>query len=221
MAELIWQMLFALWPLWLFCAVMFVLAVVITVYRERRLLRSGIRDIDRMSGTQFEQFLRAFFERKGFRAELPPTYDRGADLILTKGGERTAVQAKRWRGPVHVDAVRAVVASKDSYHCTKAMVVTNSVFTRPALEQARDSRVELWDRQRLTTELLAMKGTVSPRGMPTEVHHSDPTPDNSSSLATCAVCGIRVSDRVRDYYISHAGRFGGRVLCMKHQRQTR
>ena len=220
MAPLIWQLFFVLWPLWLLLAALFVLAGVFAMYRERRLLRSGIRDIDRMSGTQFEQFLQAFFERQGYKAELTPTFDKGADLVLTKRGERTAVQAKRWRGPVHVDAVRAVVASKDSYRCTKAMVVTNSVFTRPALEQARDSRVELWDRQRLTTELLARHSTERTQSMPTELNHSPLAPNETLSLATCAVCGVRVSDRVRDYCISHASRFRGRVLCMKHQRQA-
>ncbi len=216
MAPLIWQLVFALWPLWLFCAATFVVVGMLVVYRKRRLLRSGIRDIDRMSGTEFEQFLRVFFKSKGYRADLTRTFDKGADLILTRAGERTAVQAKRWSGPVHVDAVRAVVASKDSYDCTKAMVVTNSVFTRPAVEQARDSRVELWDRQRLTRELLAQRRHEGPQRLKTVKHN--PAPWNASARDTCAVCGMRVSDRVRDYCVSHAGRFGGRVLCMKHQR---
>ncbi len=218
MMQLIWQVVAALWPMWLLLAALLVIAGIIAVYRERRLLRSGIRDIDRMSGTQFEQFLRAFFERKGYRAELTPTFDKGADLILIRDGERTAVQAKRWSGPVKVDAVRAVVASKDSYDCTKAMLVTTSVFTRPAVEQARDSRVELWDRQRLTAELLAGSNKDQPQNILTEVPHAEPQ-QSPSSLATCAVCRVKVSDRVRVYCISHAGRFSGRVLCMKHQRQ--
>ena len=36
--------------------------------------------------------------------------------------------------------------------------------------------------------------------------------------ATCARCGARVSDNLRDICLADARRFGGKVYCYRHQR---
>jgi len=39
----------------------------------------------------------------------------------------------------------------------------------------------------------------------------------SSSSQQCVICGITVSDKVRDYCMSNNKRFGGKVVCYDHQ----
>ncbi len=232
MGELYWQVFFAFWPLWLLFAGMFLIALLVALYKQKCLLASGINDIDRMDGKTFERYLEALFERKGYiveRTDVEGLFDKGADLILIKGGVRTAVQAKRWKNPVKVDAVRAVVASKDSYHCDEAMVVTNSSFTRPAIEQARDSKVALWDRERLVKELLSVQkeervgaatclaAAVAPaQAAPLR---AVPPPSFESGSDACEVCGRQISEKVKQYCLSHDRRFGGYVYCFEHQKQ--
>jgi len=106
-----------------------------------------IDDIDIMEGTEFERFLKKLFENMGYSVELTThTIDMGADLILSKSGERISVQAKRWSANVGNDAIQAIVGSLKVYKTQRGMVVTNSYFTNPAIYQAHHNRVELWNR---------------------------------------------------------------------------
>ncbi len=115
--------------------------------RKRRYLRSPLSAIDVMSGEEFEEYLKYYFESQGYNVKLTPvTNDYGADLVLKKDGEVTVVQAKRWNEPVGNSAVQEVVASKGYYKATNAMVVTNSTFTTNALNLAKANNVILWDR---------------------------------------------------------------------------
>jgi len=56
-----------------------------------------------------------------------------------------------------VRAVQEVVAARRYYGGSRALVVTNSRFTRPARMLARANDVELWDRERLLTALLSAR----------------------------------------------------------------
>lgn len=77
--------------------------------------------------------------------ESSPSRDQGADLIVSKGGGRTVIQAKFHNGRVSNKAVQEVVAARAHYGAEKAMVVTNSSFTKSAIELALSNDVELWD----------------------------------------------------------------------------
>ena len=103
----------------------------------------GLAEVDEMEDTAFEGYLEAIFQRLGHIAERTPHSDRGADLILIEEGVRTAVQARRLKGEVGADAVKAVVTSMRPHGCTKAMIVTNSSYTLPARPRAQDDNVEL------------------------------------------------------------------------------
>jgi restriction system protein len=123
-------------------------------WKARKVRRSDIRTVDQMTGDQFEEFLVIFFRLLGFTAsKTKRTRDQGADLIVNVNGERVVVQAKRSRNPISNSAVQEVVAAKAFYNATDAWVVTNSYFTQPAKELARANEVELWDRDRLISEL--------------------------------------------------------------------
>ncbi|KZE78199.1 hypothetical protein AV654_19685 [Paenibacillus elgii] len=121
---------------------------------KRRLLRSGFKEIVTMSGADFEDLLTLFFKEKGFAVkQTPRSRDFGADHILEKDGERTVVQAKRYKDKVSIDAVQEVIGAKGYYKATQAMVVTNSFYTDAAKKLAAANGVELWDRPRLIKEL--------------------------------------------------------------------
>jgi restriction system protein len=113
-------------------------------------LNSDIRKIDHMSGEEFELYLKAHFERKGYKvATTPMTNDQGADLILSRGAERIAVQAKRYKDKVGNKAIQEIAGALGYYKANKGMVVTNSFFTSSAKALASSNGIELWDRRKL------------------------------------------------------------------------
>jgi restriction system protein len=122
--------------------------------KERRLIRSGIGEVDRMGGSEFEAFLAALFAKEGYAVRrVGRSGDFGGDLILKKDGWSIVVQAKRYRGFVGVRAVQEAVGARGYYRCDRAWVVTNSRFTPPAVELAQANCVELFDRDRLVQML--------------------------------------------------------------------
>ncbi len=118
---------------------------------------SAIEEIDRMDGIDFEHYLAVHFRKKGYSVTVtPPEHDYGVDLILKKGREKIAVQAKRYNFSrnynVTYRAVQEVAAGMKYYGCNKGMVVTNSTFTKQAIELARANNIEMWDRKKLISK---------------------------------------------------------------------
>ena len=110
-----------------------------------------------MNGIEFEQFLASLFERMDYTVQIVGSSagDYGADLIIEKNGERTAVQAKCWRNFVGEKAVQEVFTSMNMYHCTSALVVTNWYFTHQARKLAQSNDVKLWNRTYLMKVILS------------------------------------------------------------------
>jgi restriction system protein len=151
----LWQMVLSLWPLWLGVTLLAAGNIGLAIYRHRRLARSGIGDIDRMSGHEFELYLGTLFRRFGYHVEQTgKAGDFGADLVIKKDQSRTVVQAKRYRKHVGVKAIQEVVAAKRIYQCSGAMVITNSHFTKQAQTLAAANDVVVWDRDRLIKVML-------------------------------------------------------------------
>lgn len=118
---------------------------------KRLMIRSGIKDIDRMDGFQFEEYLKCLFRELGYKPQVTKkSGDFGADLIL-KGKNKIAVQAKRYgyKNNVSLDAVREVFASQAYYKADESWVITNSFFTKQAKELAQACNVKLLDRYAL------------------------------------------------------------------------
>jgi restriction system protein len=108
---------------------------------------SKVAELDRLGGAEFETFLAGLFRAQGYAAEhTPTTGDYGADLILSKDGQRIAVQAKRYVGSVGVAAVQEALSGQAYYQCDTAWLVTTGTFTANALELARKCGVEMIDR---------------------------------------------------------------------------
>ena len=216
------------WPLLVCVGLMALAALAVGLWKQRRIARSGIQEIDRMTGLLFEQYLASLFRRLGHSVERTSYQgDYGADLVVSKDGVKTAIQAKRSKRKIGIKAVQEAVAAKGYYSCDKAMVVTNSFFTRQAATLAHRNGVSLWDRNRLAKAMASVGGkrVIAQALAPEEPTTSQPAmfsvgaqTSGSAEGATCAVCGRRVSDKVRDYCLANERRFVGQILCYRHQR---
>lgn len=139
--------------------------------RQRRILQSGIREIDVMRGYDFERFLGVVFESMGFKVEFTPeSGDFGADLILKGNGRTVAVQAKRYDRTVGVDAIQAVHAARSHYNTAEAWVVTNQSFSRAGQQLAASSSVRLVDRDELIQLILQAQSSLSPGALSSNGH---------------------------------------------------
>lgn len=103
--------------------------------------------VDGMDGFQFEAFLVEIFQTIGFDVkETKKTADQGADLFVSRFGKNMVIQAKNYTGAVGNAAVQQAISAKAFYGCDEAMVVTNSYFTKSAVELAATAGVRLVDR---------------------------------------------------------------------------
>lgn len=110
----------------------------------------SVHNVDVMNGYKFEAFVGQLYEKMGYSVEQTPlSNDQGADLIISKYGERTAVQVKNYTSNVPNSAVQQVVAAKNYYGCSSCSVVTNSYFTKSAIELADANGVKLVNRDEL------------------------------------------------------------------------
>lgn len=109
-----------------------------------------INDIDMMNGYKFEEIIGKLFQNMGYLVEYTPlSNDQGADLILTKYEEKKAVQVKNYTSNVSNSAIQQVVAAKKYYGCNSCIVITNSYFTKSAIELGNANGVKLIDRDEL------------------------------------------------------------------------
>ena len=108
-----------------------------------------------LSGTDFEKLLYRLYEKMGYIVQLTGKGgDQGGDLVVTKGGKRIVVQAKRYQDLVNNKAIQEAVAAKGIYNCDNATVVVTSDFTDSALELAKANYVYLINGKKLKELLL-------------------------------------------------------------------
>lgn len=163
--DLLWSMLTAE-PLLTFGIIVFfgsslIFALIINVLREQKLRKSGILEVDKMSGRKFEEYLQALLKAKGYYVQLTPASgDYGADLILSTKGRKIIVQAKRYKKNVGVKAVQEIASAKSHYKADECWVITNSFYTEQAKKLASSNQVRLIDRKQLMNCMLQEnKGT--------------------------------------------------------------
>ncbi|MEN6460409.1 MAG: restriction endonuclease [Syntrophomonas sp.] len=212
---------------WLFALILVVPLgkFIYRLYEAKRLVSSGILEIDKMDGKTFEKYLEVLFKKLGYRVERTRYIgDFGADLVTVKNGVKTIIQAKRHKGTVGIKAVQEAVAAKGYYDCSAAMVVTNSVFTKQAAELARANGVILWERNDLVDALLSVKQEGSINAEMESIGAIEAAaamePVNMAG-ETCAICGQVVSEKVRQYCLDHSQRFSGKIYCFQHQKNVK
>ena len=122
-----------------------------------RLTVEEVIDVERMSGTEYEQYCKSILCAAGWVAyETPFTGDQGVDLIAKNDQAIVCIQCKRYSNPVGNRAVQEVIAGREYYGGTHAAVVSNAEFTTHARELAASTNVILISH----TELENLKAMV-------------------------------------------------------------
>lgn len=130
------------------------------------LKQSNIKDIDRMTGLDFEYYLSVLFKELGYKAVVTNgSHDFGADLILKKNNHKIVVQAKRYgyKKNVSIGAVQEVFASQRYHNADECWVITNSFFTKSAMKLAKPCNVKLKDRYDLSKWILSIQSNTTPK----------------------------------------------------------
>jgi restriction system protein len=140
-----------------------ILAVLRAKMESDKLRKSGIHEIDSMDGIQFEYYLKELFQSFGYNAQVTKSSgDFGADLILRKNGKKIVVQAKRYSNNVGIKAVQEISAAMKYYNAHEGWVVSNSFFTKAAVELAATVDVRLIDRNKLIDSILRINPSAVP-----------------------------------------------------------
>ena len=92
-------------------------------------------DLLDMTPTEFEHLVRQLFEKMGMKSWVTQaSKDDGVDGVAVNEdpvfGGLCIIQAKRYRGPVGVEAVRALAGVMEDKHATKGILVTTSWVTK-------------------------------------------------------------------------------------------
>lgn len=179
----------AIISLFLMFAVIFAITFMIGAQKRERLRRSGIAEVDKMEGLRFERYLAELFKCQGYRTEVTQgSGDYGVDLILTRQGQRIAVQAKRYKNNVGLEAVQQVQAGKAKYNCSEAWVVTNSNYTDQAVTLAKANQVRLIGRQELIEMMLRMNSPAKSATAPS-VGKKTAAGVEINKDSICKICG--------------------------------
>ena len=119
--------------------------------KQKALRAIEMAHIDEMPGVEFEKYVAALLDSRGYKTKMTPVNDYGVDIIAAKAGIKTAVQVKRYSNKLDQKPIREEIAGKSvrKYDCTEAMVVTNSTFTKAAKFLASENECILVDRETL------------------------------------------------------------------------
>lgn len=101
----------------------------------------------RSDGLAFEYYCAELLKDNGFEKVrvTSGSGDQGVDITAKKDGIKYAIQCKYYSSKVGNTPVQEVYAGKVYYGCDKAIVMTNSMFTKSAIDLAKATDVILWD----------------------------------------------------------------------------
>lgn len=107
-------------------------------------------------GFQFEEHVAEILRANGFSEVFvtKKSQDFGADITACKEEVRYVVQCKYYTAPVGIEAVQQILGAKYHYGSHVAAVATNSVFTMAAKTLAAETKVLLWDGQKLNEMII-------------------------------------------------------------------
>ena len=113
--------------------------------------KNGNKDLDLLTGIEFEELLCNKFNNMGFFAEITTkTGDFGADIIIhTKNQSKIIVQCKRFKNKVNLKAVQEELGAVGHYNADAGIVITNNTFLNSAKKLAESNDIELWDETKL------------------------------------------------------------------------
>ena len=122
----------------------------------------ALSDVDSMDGHDFEYYCADLLNYDGFSriSVTRGSNDQGVDIIAHKNGEKYAIQCKRYSNPLGNKPVQEVNTGRTIYGCSQAIVITNSYFTKGAIDAAKATGVLLWDREKLNSLIKAKQSGI-------------------------------------------------------------
>lgn len=110
-----------------------------------------IDSIDSLSGEEFEDFLYYYFQSIGLKvSKTKKSHDYGADLIICYKGKKIVIQCKLYcNHSVGNSAIQEIFTATNYYNAERGLVITNSYFSKPAINLAESSGIILWNRKTL------------------------------------------------------------------------
>ena len=120
--------------------------IVNIVLKLRRYIKYRLSHVDTMTGLEFEKYVAKYLQKQGYKTDLTEKYDLGIDIVAVRDGIRYGVQVKRYQEVVGANAVRQAVTGLNLYDCDRAMVITNSYFSKTAIRLANSNDCILLDR---------------------------------------------------------------------------
>jgi hypothetical protein len=108
-----------------------------SIQRQRQELAAS--DWKSLQGNDFQHFLAAVFRLLDYGVEeTGQSGDHGVDLIVTRQNKRIAIQVKGYASGNSVDnkAVQEAYSGKDIWQCHACAVITNSRYTKQAIDDA-------------------------------------------------------------------------------------
>ncbi|WP_129134676.1 restriction endonuclease [Luteimonas sp. YGD11-2] len=194
------------WMVLAFCT----LASLVSFFRarhRRRLLdtRAGLDSIATLGWRDFERLVGEAYRRQGYSVEETGLggADGGIDLILTRDGQRTLVQCKRWRrDKVTVNIVREMYGLLAHHGAHQVRIATVGGFTRDAAYFAAGKPIELIDGQALLAMVREVQDEArSDRPAPARTPASRLTPVVDATapaivaIPDCPRCGSGMAKR--------------------------
>lgn len=97
-----------------------------------------------MNGFEFEEFCALKLREKGWKVNKTRNgADQGVDLIIEKGKRKIAVQCKKYKHPIGNKAIQEVKAGISHYDLIEGVVLSNTTYTRSAIELANTNNIKL------------------------------------------------------------------------------
>lgn len=128
-----------------------------SIYRKAR-----IYDVDKMDGIEFEYYLEALFSKLKYKPSVTKaSHDYGADLILKNENKRIVVQAKRSSTKIGIKAVQEIYAAQRFHGADEAWIVTNSFYTKSAVELGNACSIIMKDRNTLSKWIISINPDFS------------------------------------------------------------
>ena len=178
-------------------------------------LITDYKKIDKLTGTEFEEFCASLLRISGYDEVIvtPPVDDGGRDIIATKDGIQTDIEAKRWaitgtEGGTNQVGINELKKFNSSVKGERKVFITSTYYTQQAHEYAETVGIELIDRKGLMMLIAKMCPEIFGKIM------YDQSIDN---LKDCPKCGNKMvkkySEKTKGYYCACLGFYERPVSC--------
>ncbi len=127
------------------------------VAKDWKEMEIGLKNnFSKLTPFQFEKLISKLFKNKGYKTKVTKkSRDYGVDIIAKKDNDIIVIQCKKYKKEHKVGNrdIQKILGSMWKYKANKAIIITTSYFTKPALEQAKKAPIQLWNLRKLKEEI--------------------------------------------------------------------